>query len=329
VSEEEFAHRRGGVLILGGTGFIGRHVRAAFEADGRAVLVASRGVAAGATPPDRQLRLDLARVDADELAGLLSRLAPRIVVNCTGGIWGLTPEQMRPAMLDPVLRLLDAVACQPTRPRLIHLGSVLEYGPVPAGTAVGPQLEPRPADAYGRAKLAATQAVAARAGDGAVDAVALRVANAAGPGAPALSLFGRVAGVLAAADQGETATVLLDPLRAKRDYIDVRDVADAVVAAAARAQSGTVAAVGRGQAVAVRDLVEALVRISAVPARIVEREPDAGERGLGHTAQEWMQVDPDHAYEAFGWRARREPVEALRDLWRETVAAHHRVDVVR
>lgn len=81
-----------------------------------------------------------------------------------------------------------------------------------------------------------------------LDGLVLRVSVACGPGAPAGSLSGTVAAHLAAGRD----VVRLAPLRAHRDLVDVRDIADAVVSAArvpAPALAGAEALVniGRGE----------------------------------------------------------------------------------
>ncbi|MEU1280318.1 NAD(P)-dependent oxidoreductase [Streptomyces sp. NPDC005805] len=304
---------RAGVLVLGGSGFVGREVCALLAARGERVLSVARGAQDGLPDGVPALRLDLGSDGAGlALARLLDAERPHTVVNCVGSIWGRTDAEMAPAIVAPTERLLAALGRAAVRPRLVHLGSVLEYGPVPhGGTARGPA---RPDTAYGRAKLAATEAVLAAREAGAVDALVLRVANVAGPGTPAVSLLGQVAARLAAGadaapgDNGPV-TVELSPLRAHRDYVDVRDVADAVVRATDPdvPATGAVVDIGLGEAVPVRELVDLLVAVSGVPARIVER----GAPG----PDDWMRVDPGPARDLLGWRPRHTLADAVRAYW--------------
>ncbi|QXE35936.1 NAD(P)-dependent oxidoreductase [Streptomyces sp. GMY02] len=307
------------VLVLGGTGFVGREVCAAFAAAGRRVIAASRNPvpspAPGNHPGVRALRLDLGAVPAARLAGLLDSEKPGTVVNCVGSIWGRTAQDMVPSIVAPTERLLEALALAAVRPRLVHLGSVLEYGPVaPGTTARGPA---RPDTPYGQAKLAATEAVLAAHAAGTVDALVLRIANVAGPGTPDISLLGQVAARLATWDGGpEPVVVELSPLRAHRDYVDVRDVADAVVAAAGTSLTGRCVDIGRGEAVPVRELVGLLVAVSGVPVRLVETVRDEP-RGGGPASADWMRVDNGPAGELLGWRPRRSLEDAVRAYWEQ------------
>ncbi|MEU3977724.1 NAD-dependent epimerase/dehydratase family protein [Streptomyces bacillaris] len=298
-------------MILGGTGFVGRHVCAELASRGREVTVVGR------RPPEREfpfrfVPLDLGATPEEELSALLAAESPDTVVNCVGSIWTRDDKAMWAVAAEPVLRLVEALRRLPGPPRLVHLGSVLEYGPVPAGTTVGASVRPAPNGAYGKAKLAATEAVLAGAAAGDFDAVVLRVANVAGPGSPEVSLLGRVARqLLAAAGTTGPAMIELAPLRAHRDYVDVRDVAEAVAAAAEAEVTAEVVDIGRGEAVWVRSLVDLLVQASGIPARVVERgEP-------GGPAQDWLQVDTRPAARLLGWSPRRSLADAVSALWNE------------
>ncbi|MFF9867091.1 NAD-dependent epimerase/dehydratase family protein [Streptomyces sp. NPDC013953] len=310
---------RGSVLVLGGAGYVGRHVCAAFAARGSDVVVVGR------RPPEepmpyRCVTLDLAGTDPAVLAAALDAERPDTIVNSVGSIWGRTDEQMWSATAVPTLRLLEALALMSARPRLVHLGSVLEYGPVAPGGSVGAGTVPRPDTAYGRSKLAASEAVLRGTSGGWVDGVVLRVSNVSGPGTPRISLLGQVAErLVAAAGTGAEAVVELSRLRAHRDYVDVRDVADAVVAAACARAVPVAVGIGRGEAVAVRDLVDLFIEASGIPARVVER-PAPG-RASGQR-EDWLRVDTGAARALLGWEPRRSLQESVRDCWHDLVRAH-------
>ncbi|MFJ5974387.1 NAD-dependent epimerase/dehydratase family protein [Streptomyces sp. NPDC093060] len=305
------------VVVLGGAGYVGQHVCAAFAAHGHEVVVVGRRPPAGPMP-HRTLLLDLAETPPAALARELDALRPWVVVNAVGSIWGRSEAEMWSATATPTLRLLDALAHMTTAPRLVHLGSVLEFGSVPAGTRVSAAVPARPDTAYGRGKLAATEAVLRAAADGHLAASVLRIANVSGPGTPRISLLGRVAEqLLAAADAGREAVVELTRMSARRDYVDVRDVADAVVAAASAPVLPEPVGIGRGEAVPVRTLVDLLVTASGIPGRVVELPP-AGPASRA----EWLCVDPAAARTFLGWEPRRPLAESVRDGWLAVARAH-------
>ncbi|MDT0566726.1 NAD(P)-dependent oxidoreductase [Streptomyces sp. DSM 3412] len=304
---------QGRVVVLGGTGFVGRRVCADFRATGWEVTAVARRAPA---EPDgtRFLPLDLTETPAGALADLLDAQRPDVVVNATGSIWSRDDAAMERICTLPTLRLLKAADSMSRRPRLVHLGSVLEYGPIPPGATVGARWAPEPTSAYGKAKLAASRAVLEAVARGSVDGLVLRVANVAGVGTPDVSLLGRVAArLLHGAAGAEPVVVELAPLRAHRDYVDVRDVSDAVLAAARSTASGTAVDIGRGEAVPVRRLVDLLVEVSGVPARIVEQPLETG----APTEPDWIRVDLGAARELLGWRPRRSLEESVRSYWRD------------
>ncbi|MDO0926700.1 NAD(P)-dependent oxidoreductase [Streptomyces sp. TG1A-8] len=313
------AGRRAGperAVVLGGSGFMGRHVCSAFAAAGYDVVSVARRAAAG-PPGVRDVRLDLLAAPPPEVEGLLRELAPSVVVNTTGAVWDVSARQMEDVNVTLVRRIVAAVGALPVPARLVQLGSVHEYGPVPPGTALREDSPPSPTTVYGRTKLLGSRAVLAAGAGGRPEGVVLRIANVVGPGLPRASLLGRVAAQLsAAADGGTTAELRLSPLRSHRDFVDVRDITEAVVAAARRPVAGRVFNLGRGQAVDVRRMVDGLIEASGIPARVVE---EGGEEARS-AGVEWQRVDCGAARAALGWVPRRGLAESLAALWEEARA---------
>lgn len=295
------------VLVIGGQGFVGRALVERFAAAGDEVVVAGRR-----HRPDRDhLHLDLVSDSPTTVARKIARARVDVVVNTVGSIWGRADDEMWSAATWPTNNLVAALESLRERPTLVHLGSVLEYGRVAPGTVVGPRTPPHPDTAYGRAKLAATRVVLEADRRDSIQAVVLRLANVCGPGTPPISLLGRVASALAdARRRGTPAQVRLTPMRASRDYIDVRDVADAVLLATRADVRGRILDIGRGEAVAVRHLVELLIEVSGVPAYLVEH-------GSRPALTESLQVDLGPASAALGWIPHRTLLTAIRDLWAE------------
>ncbi|MEU2249788.1 NAD-dependent epimerase/dehydratase [Streptomyces sp. NPDC019224] len=299
------------VVVLGATGFLGRHVAGAFEEAGDRVLRVSRSAPPGGAPG--RAALDLTAAGPGELAAFLAAHRPDVVVNAAGTVWQADEERMRALNDTFVRRLVGVLPALPTAPRLVQLGSVHEYGPVPEGTLITEDRAPAPVGTYGRTKLRGTEQVLAAARDG-LDAVVVRVTNACGPGAPEQSLPGKVASHLArqAERRRPVGELRLAPLRARRDFVDVRDVADAVVAAAEPrpGTAGRVFNVARGEAVAARRLVDRMIELSGLTVRLVEQAPADPVR----SAADWQQADITLARCLLGWRPRRGLDASLRDL---------------
>ncbi|MEV0526092.1 activator-dependent family glycosyltransferase [Streptomyces sp. NPDC050439] len=297
-------------LVLGGTGFLGRRIAAAFEAAG----IETVRVARNASGDGSSVTLDLAAAEPARLDRLLADTRPDIVVNAAGIAWQSDEDGMRRINADFTARLADAVARCAHGPLLIQLGTVHEYGPAPEGTSTAEDHETAPITAYGRTKLLGSQAVLKAVREDGLRAAVLRIVNVCGPATPPTSLLGLVSAHVArhTRDAEVPAPLEVTPLVARRDYVDVRDVADAVLAVADAGEQavGRVFNIGRGEAVPVRDLVERLVAFGGVPDAVRERP---AEQGAGVGGAEWQQVDISRARDVLGWQPRHSLEDSLRD----------------
>ncbi|MFD3417455.1 NAD-dependent epimerase/dehydratase family protein [Streptomyces decoyicus] len=297
------------VAVLGATGCMGRHICAAFSAEGSEVVAIARRYAPQVAA-HRFLSLDVAGSASIELARVLSHEEVDVVVNATLG-WG---EELHYTNVQLVERLLDALAMLQAPPRLVHLGTIHEYGPVPSGTSIHEGTEPAPENPYAKAKLTASRMVLDAVRDGALDGVVLRVANTLGPHPALESFFGSLAVRLRGA---EAATgIELTIADARRDYVDVRDAVDAVVRAARIRRADPLVNIGCGRARDVRELVDELVAAAGLPAETIrEQRGEVRSRGA-----DWIQVDISRAARLLGWRPRFTLRESMRAMW-DTVGA--------
>jgi NDP-hexose 4-ketoreductase len=296
-------------MIIGASGYLGRHIRDAARAAGLEVTTAGRSPL-----PDSRVHclVDLATDSPAGLAATLAEQAPDVVVNCAGATGG-DVAALAAANVTGTATLVSALRRTGRSIRLVHLGSAAEYGPSEPGTSVAESDPARPAGAYGATKLAATRLVELGRLTG-LDAVVLRVFNPVGPGAPDTILPGRLVGELRRA-AAEGSDVRLGPLDAVRDFVDARDVADAAVAAAvAPVLPAAVINVGSGTGVPVRTLVRELVAISGYDGSVTER---AAADGAGAGGTSWQQADIGRARRDLDWQPRRELAAALADLWEE------------
>lgn len=287
------------ILVLGATGFLGRHATGQLRAlPGARVLCAGRSPAA-------DLPLDLATADAGRLAAVLRTAAPDAVVNCAGAVGGSAVELTAANALGPAV-LCAALREAVPRARLVHLGSAAEYGPADGQRPAAESGPARPLGLYGASKLAGTLAVT---GSG-LDAVVLRVFNPVGPGQPLASLPGRLAAELRrAAPDGRIRT---GDLSAHRDFVDARDVARAVArAVTASGPLPPVLNVGSGTAHRVRDVAEGLARAAGFRGTLDE-DGDGSPRSA---AVPWQRADVTAAARALDWTPRYPLAESLADVW--------------
>lgn len=304
------------VVVLGGTGWVGRHVCSAFSQRGYDVVAVARspvpGIAAGTF-----IGADLAAAGSSRLRALLADARADIVVNATDGAnardgWRRSEAELVQANVGLVQGLLSGMAALHHRPRLVHIGTIHEYGPVPGGTPIDEEVRPAPVTVYSRTKLAGSQAVLDSAAQGRVEGVVLRLANVCGPHPSPESFPGKLLAMLRRA-AAEHRPLSVGISAARRDYVDVRDVAEAVVRAGEVATHRRVFNIGSGTAVTARELVETFVVAAGFPVEMI-RETAGPPASLGG---DWTQADIRLAAEHLSWVPRTTLAESLRAAWEE------------
>ena len=285
------------VLVIGASGFIGRAASTALaERPGTRVVGAGLGVPPVGLPVE-WVEVDVLERPPSDLADLLRAIGPSVVVNAAGATVGSMSGLVRSNILTTAV-LLEALALADLPMRLIHVGSAAEYGAGVHGSATRESAVATPVGPYGITKLAATQLVATAAGHGRLEAVVLRVFNPIGPAMPPSSLPGAALQRLLAARDSRSDEVTFGPLGAVRDFVDIRDVAAAVVAASlAPSTPSPIVNVGSGTPRAAREVVEALARRLGFSGRIAETLA-----GSSRSADVlWQVADVALARREFGW----------------------------
>jgi len=236
--------------------------------------------------------------DPAATSAAIVRLAPDFVFHCAGGVTGPDVEALFACLVTPTQVLVDVLAQDAPASVLVVPGSAAEYGSLPAGrTAFSEDDDPAPVSPYGIAKAAQTK-VALDAADAGLDTRVGRVFNLIGPGIPPTFLVGRVSAQLAAIAAGTSAPRLdLGPLSGVRDFIDVRDACDGLLAVAERGRSGRIYNVCSGVGHTVREAVDTLVRCSGLEVRIAEESHGSPRTGLDVSVG-----DPSRIAAELGWR---------------------------
>ncbi|MDO8143841.1 NAD(P)-dependent oxidoreductase [Isoptericola sp. 178] len=276
--------------MVGSTGFVGGHLRTGMVRGGWDVVTVDRSGSTGG---------DLVAV----LEATLARSAPDVVVVCAGATAG-SRHRLRRANVDLAGRLAGVVARARPRPRLVHLGSAAEYGAVSAPGPCREDAAAVPTTDYGWSKLAGTRAVLAAM----PAAVVLRATTVIGPGCRGfLGSFCRQVAL-----EGPQGVVHVGSLAAARDFVDVADLAAAVVAVAGAptARPG-VYNVGTGRAVPLGHVVERVRAITGFRGRVVSDAPSAStSAGIATQFSDVAKVR-----RAFGWTPSVPLDASIRATW--------------
>jgi GDP-4-dehydro-6-deoxy-D-mannose reductase len=238
-------------LVTGAGGFLGRALLDALAARGIPAIAAGRRPVPGVA----FVPMDLG--DFDGLAAAVRHARPAVVIHLAGALPPAPSGVLYDVNVGGTHRLVRALEA-PGRPvRLVVAGSAAELGPVPVERLPADEATPcRPDTAYGLSKWFASRlALGAR---GPVEPVVARVFNPIGPGLPRAQAFGRFAALLAEAP-GDPLAMAVGDLDARRDVVDVRDVAAALVALADRGRPREVYHVGSGRSVRIGDGLDELI----------------------------------------------------------------------
>ncbi|MEE4421641.1 MULTISPECIES: NAD-dependent epimerase/dehydratase family protein [Streptomyces] len=293
--------------MLGATGCVGTGVCAAFASAGYEVLAVARRRPSGSVG-DMFVPLDVSTADPAGLAGLLDGAGVQVVVNATGG-WLTSEDGNERHHVRLVERLLTAAELCSSVPRVVQIGSIHEYGPVPYGSAIDESVVPRPTTPYARTKLAGSRLVLQAARAGRVPAVVLRAVNVLGPGVATASFLGSVVLRLRELPPGGRLPLSIGDF--ERDFIDVRDLADAAVRAAEAPLTGEVLNIGLGRAVGIRTILSLLLRAAGRDAETI----DEGGEPVTSRGGDWTLADTRLARRLLGWAPRIGLQQSVRDMW--------------
>jgi nucleoside-diphosphate-sugar epimerase len=299
-------------LITGASGFLGHHLLSALflEGSGKGEVIAAGRKCPEGCPIESFRRVDL--VDDRVLKRVVAEVAPSLVFHLAGKTPPGDPDDFYGLNTLATVRLLDILRALDRRCRVVLVGSAAELGPVPvADLPIGEDYPCRPVDAYGLSKWLATAAgLAARPP---LEVVVARVFNPIGPGLPTSQALGRFA-IELARGTGPISLQVGD-LEARRDFIDVRDVARALIALASGGRPGRIYNVGTGRSHRVGDGLDALIALSG---RDVQVDADATLARMRGPAD--SRADVGRIAGEIGWSAAISWEESLKDLWDDAVA---------
>ena len=314
------------VLVTGGAGYIGAHAVRELLCAGREVVVVddlSSGHRASVPPGVPLLEADVG--DTARIAPFLARHHVRAVLHFAGRSIVTEsvadPRRYFEGNVVATHSLLDAVLDAGIR-EFVFSSSAAVYGS-PERTPIDEQHPTRPLNPYGTTKLVVEQMLAAYKVAYGLGYVALRYFNAAGADAsaglgerhdPETHVIPRL--LRAAAGSGEVVIhgtdYPTDDGTCVRDYIHVRDLATAHVAAIdhlERGGEGGAINLGTGRGYSVRALVDVVAQVTGRAFAVTEGPRRAGDPAV-------LVADATKAGRVLGFRAERSSIERIvRDAW--------------
>jgi UDP-glucose 4-epimerase len=313
-------------VVTGGAGYIGGHVVAALRREGTPVVVLD-DLSTG--------RADRLPLDVPLVRGGVGD--PRVLRSVLAGAAGVVhlaaltsaPESVRDplayyrANVMDTATLLSAMADAGV-PRIVASSSAAVYGSATAGALTERDL-PRPENPYGTTKWIAERLLAEVGAATGTASVALRFFNVVGAATPVLADARTTALLprLLRAAQGAPLTVhglthATPDGSAVRDFVHVRDVAEAHVAAVRRltaGQSGSaVYNVGTGRGCSVLELIALVERVTGRRVRWTAGPERAGDPSRSV-------ADAGLIARELGWRARWDLADAVCSAWAAGIPA--------
>jgi GDP-4-dehydro-6-deoxy-D-mannose reductase len=295
------------VYVTGASGFVGTRLKPALEAAGHVVIGADREVD---VTDRRAVARALTTARPDALVHLAAQSSVADSLRAPDVAWRINYLGTR--------AVLQAVADEAPRARLLVIGSADQYAPTEPGGAPLSETTPlRPRSPYARSKAAAEQLARLAARDG-LDVVCVRAFNHTGPGQTPRFVVPDFAQQIARIAAGLAEPVMrVGNLDSVRDFLDVRDVIAAYLRLLDPYVPADVYNVASGQGRSIAWILDRLCEKAGVSPRI-ERDP------ARHRPTDWLVGDPARLEAATGWRPQHDFDETLSqvlDAFRDGAAA--------
>ncbi len=258
-------------LVTGADGFVGRWLTAHLAESGDEVW---RAVGPGRTAGPGEQALDL--TDPAAAAELVGWARPEVIYHLAAVAFGPDAAADLGRAIDVNVRgtayLLEAAARLDARPMIMIPSSAEVYG-IAGARAVTERQTIAPVNPYGATKAAQELIALAFHRSRKLEVVVARAFNHIGPGQRESFVVASFAMQLAriAAGRAEP-TLRVGNLEARRDFTDVRDVVRAYRLLVVGGHSGRPVNVASGRAVAIRAILDDLVRLSGLQVT-VETDP--------------------------------------------------------
>src|SRR5260221_1833823 len=308
----------GAILVTGAAGFAGMHLLESLSRDaGGHDIVAWHRARGGAPRPSAGVRWDpVDLLDRRAVAEAVARLRPRAVYHCAGAAhvgraWDST-EATFAINVPGAHHLLDGLQRAGVDARVLIPSSAMLYAPADEPLTEHHPL--RPTSPYGVSKL--SQEMLGTRAHGPVSVLIARAFNHIGPRqGPDFAASGfarRIADIERGRWQPEISVGNLDT---RRDLTDVRDTVRAYRLILERGQPDQPYNVCSGRAIAIRQLLDLLVKRARVPVTV-----RVDQARLRPNDTPLLVGDPARLRDELGWKAAitlEQTLDDLLDYWRK------------
>lgn len=205
---------------------------------------------------------------------ILERFRPGKIVHLASGLRGDPLKDLLPINVEGTAALLEAIGnVRDYAPKLVMCSSGGVYGQAdPEKLPLSESSPCEPVDEYSVTKLAAELMARLWAAKLGIRLVVGRVFNIVGAGQDERHVAGQIARQLCRLRSGERRPLELGSLDSTRDFIDVRDVAQALVALANDEQAEGLFNIGTGVECAIKELLRNFLAVARIDVAIEQKQ---------------------------------------------------------
>jgi nucleoside-diphosphate-sugar epimerase len=244
------------VLITGASGFSAAALAERLQSEGNFRLIAlSRSPPKNPSPYSRIIQADLQ--DVARTHEILTATKPSWIFHLAGKLNGTTSELFQ-SNLQNTIHLIEAVDACANDARVLLIGSAAEYGNLVDEKPVSETHPCDPQTDYGISKFAMTKVALTKRAWPHLNVA--RVFNLIGPGIPSSLLLGAVIERARDALASGKDVISVGDVSAERDFIDVRDAAEAYLTIMKSFETRQIFNVCSGNPTKIQDLVEAALK---------------------------------------------------------------------